>query len=291
MKTQFRAVLLGLFDGVHLGHAATCRALCKSGADIKTVYTFRSAELKTKGERRLILNDSEKEQKLLSLGADEVIFAPFAEVRDFSPAEFIQKVIINQLGADKVICGENFRFGKDALGDCDILRGLLAHEGIELEVVPTVTYDGEIVSTTRIRKLLEQGDIKAANRLLGYKYFLKGTVLHGDARGRKMGIRTINTSFDGQKILPPGGVYSSDVIIGGKRYMGVTNVGVRPTFYESGEIGIETHIIDFDGDVYSNTVSILFNKFYREEKKFSDAAALIETIKGDIERRKEESNE
>ena len=138
---------------------------------------------------------------------------------------------------------------------------------------------------------MEQGDIKAANRLLGYKYFLKGTVLHGDARGRKMGIRTINTSFDGQKILPPGGVYSSDVIIGGKRYMGVTNVGVRPTFYESGEIGIETHIIDFDGDVYSNTVSILFNKFYREEKKFSDAAALIETIKGDIERRKEESNE
>ncbi len=291
MKTQNRAVLLGLFDGVHLGHAAACKALSQSGAGRKTVYTFRSAELKTKGERRLILNDREKEQRLLSLGANEVIFAPFAEVRDYSPSEFVQKVIINELGADKVICGENFRFGKNALGDCDILRGLLQREGIAFEVVPTVMADGEVVSTTRIRGLLEQGDIRAANRLLGYKYFLEGTVLHGDARGRKMGIRTINTSFDGQKILPPGGVYSSDVIIGGKRYMGVTNVGVRPTFYQSGEIGIETHIIDFDGDVYSNTVSILFNKFYREEKKFSDVAALIDTIKGDIERRKEESNE
>lgn len=288
MKTQNRAVLLGLFDGVHLGHAAACRALSQSGAGRKTVYTFRSAELKTKGERRLILNDSEKKQRLISLGADEVIFAPFAEVRDYSPEEFVQKVIRDELGADKVICGENFRFGKNASGGCDILKELSEREGIELETVPTVKYDGEIISTTRIRGLLEQGDIKAANKLLGYKYFLEGYVLHGDARGRKMGIRTINTSFDGQKIMPPGGVYSSDVIIGGVRYMGVTNVGVRPTFYESGKIGIETHIIDFDGDVYSNTVSILFNEFYREERKFSDAAALIEAIRGDIERRKEE---
>lgn len=291
MKTQFRAVLLGLFDGVHSGHAAACQALLQSGAGRKTVYTFRSAELKTKGERKLILTDSEKKQRLLSLGADEVIFTPFAEVKDYSPKEFVQKVIKDELGADKVICGENFRFGKNAAGDCDILKELLLHEGIALETVPTVLADGEIVSTTRIRGLLEQGDIKAANKLLGYKYFLAGTVLHGDARGRKMGIRTINTSFDGQKILPPGGVYSSDVIIDGKRYMGVTNIGVRPTFYEFAEIGIETHIIDFDGDVYSNTVSILFNEFYRQEKKFSDAAALIETIRGDIERRKEESNE
>lgn len=288
MKTQLRAVLLGLFDGVHLGHAAACQALCKSGADRKTVYTFRSAELKTKGERRLILTDSEKEQRLLSLGADEVIFAPFGDVRDYSPGEFVRNVIRDELGADKVICGENFRFGKNASGDCDILKELLQREGIELETVPTVTMDGEAISSTRIRGLLEQGDIKSANRLLGYKYFLAGTVLHGDARGRKMGIRTINTSFDGQKILPPGGVYSSDVIINGKRYMGVTNVGIRPTFYESGDIGIETHIIDFDGDVYSNTVSIELNRFYREEKKFSDADALIATIKGDIERRKDE---
>lgn len=291
MKTQLRAVLLGLFDGVHLGHAAACSALSQSGAGRKTVYTFRSGELKTKGERRLILTDSEKEQRLISLGADEVIFAPFANVRDFSPEEFVQNVIKDELGADKVICGENFRFGKNASGGCDILRELLQREGIALKTVPTVVMDGEAVSTTRIRGLLEQGDIEAANRLLGYKYFLSGCVLHGDARGRKMGIRTINTSFDLQKILPPGGVYSTDVIIGGKRYMGVTNVGRRPTFYESGETGIETHIIDFDGDVYSNTVSILFNRFYRKEKKFSEVAELIATIEGDIRRRKEESNE
>ncbi len=288
MKTQLRAVLLGLFDGVHLGHAAACSALSRSGAGRKTVYTFRSGELKTKGERKLILTDSEKKQRLLSLGADEVIFAPFAEVRDFRPEEFVRKVIKDELGANRVICGENFRFGKNAAGGCDILGELLQSEGIELEIVPTVMADGETVSTTRIRKLLEQGDIRSANRLLGYKYFLKGTVLHGDARGRKMGIRTINTSFDGQKLLPPGGVYSSDVIVGGRRYMGVTNVGVRPTFYKSGETGIETHIIDFDGDVYSNTVSILFNEFYRKEKKFSEVAELIAAINGDIQRRKEE---
>lgn len=288
MKMHNRAVLLGLFDGVHIGHAAACRALSHSGADRKTIYTFRSGELKTKGERRLILTDAEKEQRLISLGADEVLFAPFSEVRDLRPGEFVQKVIKDELGADKVICGENFRFGKNAAGDCAVLKELLQREGIELETAPTVAYGGEAVSTTRIRGLLELGDIKSANCLLGYKYFLTGTVLHGDARGRRMGIRTINTSFDSQKILPPGGVYSSDVIIDGRKYMGVTNIGVRPTFYKSGGMGVETHILDFDGDVYSSAASILFNEFYREERKFSDSAALIDAIRGDIERRKDE---
>lgn len=286
-----KAVLLGLFDGVHSGHRFALEALKSSGADIKTVYTFSSAQLDTKGKRKLILTDNEKRSMLLQNGADEVVFADFETIRNYSPSEFVDIVLISEHKADIIICGENFRFGKNAEGSASMLRQLLEERGAVLKTVPILSKDGEAVSTTRIRGLIESGSIKAANSLLGYQYFISGQVIHGDARGRKMGIRTINISFDEAKLLPTDGVYSSDVLIGGKRYMGVTNIGFKPTVTDTAERGIETHILDFDGDVYNNTVCILFNDFYRKEMKFASQAELIEVIKRDIERRKGEGLE
>lgn len=283
-----KAVLLGLFDGVHCGHKSVLDALKRSGADIKTVYTFSSSQLDTKGKRRLILSDDEKREMLLKNGADEVVFADFESIREYSPEEFALKILISQLKADCVICGENFRFGKNASGNADLLKKLLKANGIETEIVPLLNLDGSAVSTTRIRGLIEAGDITTANRLLGYSYFITGRVVHGDARGRRMGIRTINISFDENKLLPADGVYSSDVIIDGKIYMGVTDIGFKPTVKDTGKRGIETHILDFDGDVYNNTVSIFFNDFYRKEIKFASESELIEVIRGDIGRRLEE---
>lgn len=283
-----KAVLLGLFDGVHTGHRLALEALKRSGAETKTVYTFSSVQLDTKGARKLILTDDEKRSMLLAAGADEVVFADFAGIREYSPEEFVLRVLKDELRADTIICGENFRFGKNAAGDAALLKELLGRENIQSVIVPILNIGGEPVSTTRIRALIEAGRIKEANSLLGYGYFISGRVIHGDARGRRMGIRTINISFDEAKLTPFDGVYSSDVVIGGKKYMGVTDIGFKPTVKDTAERGIETHILDFDGDVYNNTVSISFNDYYRKEIRFSSRSELIDAINQDIKRRKEE---
>ena len=124
---------------------------------------------------------------------------------------------------------------------------------------------------------------------MGYGYTLCGKVVHGNSLGRKMGIRTINTLYPPEKLLPPNGVYSSSVVIQKRVYRGVTDIGTKPTVSDAGIEGIETHILDYDGDLYGKTVSIIFNDYYREEKKFSSQAELIEVISADIQRRKEES--
>ncbi len=280
-----KAVLLGLFDGVHIGHAAALEALCKTGAKEKLVYTFRSAELDTKGERKLLLTDSEKEEKLLSLGADRVIFADFNSVRELTAEEFVCGVLSEELHAEAVVCGENFRFGRGAAAGKTELEELL---GARLICVPTVFRGGEPVSTTRIRGLLETGRIKEANALLGYRYFVRGRVVHGNSFGRRMGIRTINTACSPLKLIPADGVYSSDAIIDGRRYLSVTDIGVKPTVCDGAQRGVETHILEFDADIYDTTASIIFNDFYREEKKFDSTAELIDQINRDINRRREE---
>lgn len=283
-----RAVLLGLFDGVHTGHMTALDALLRSGADERLVYTFSSDELDTKGVRKLLLTDSEKEEKLLAAGADRVIFASFAGVREMSAEEFVSSQLIERLHADVVVCGENFRFGKGAAAGAGELGAILSGHGKRLISVPLRIDGGEPVSTTRIRGLIESERLKEANRLLGYNYFLRGTVIHGASLGRRMGIRTINTTYDGCKLLPPDGVYSSDVEIAGRRYMGVTDIGVKPTVSQESARGVETHILGFEDSVYDSTACIIFNDFYRREKKFDSLTALKEQINADISKRKEE---
>lgn len=289
MRFISKAILLGLFDGVHIGHRSALESLKASPADEKIVYTFSSSGLKTKGERKLILTDDEKSGMLLENGADEVVFADFEKIKDLSGEAFAKGVLFEELEAGEVICGENFRFGKNASCNSDDLKELMGRMGVAVEIVPIVSAGGEPISTTRIRKLIESGDVASANRLLGYNYFISGRVVHGKALGRELGIRTINTAYDSSKILPPNGVYSTDVLISGGRYMGITNVGTKPTVGDGIEKGVETHILGFDGDVYDSTASIIFNDFYRKEKKFDSLAELIDAINHDIERRKEEN--
>lgn len=289
MRFISKAILLGLFDGVHIGHRSALESLKASLADEKIVYTFPSSGLKTKGERKLILTDDEKRRMLIENGADQVVFADFEKIKDISGEAFAKKVLFEELEAGEVICGENFRFGKNASCNSADLKELMGRMGVAVKIVPIVSAGGEPISTTRIRKLIESGDIVSANRILGYNYFISGRVVHGRALGRKLGIRTINTAYDGSKIIPPNGVYSTDVLINGRRYMGITNVGTKPTVGDGIEKGVETHILGFDGDVYDSTASIIFNDFYRKEKKFDSLAELIDAINHDIERRKEEN--
>ncbi|MCC8132085.1 MAG: riboflavin biosynthesis protein RibF [Ruminococcus sp.] len=289
-KVVKTAVLLGLFDGVHVGHQAALEALRETGAGEKIVYTFRSSEVDTKGHRSFVLTDAEKEQKLKEYGADRVYFADFATVRDTSPEDFVKNTLKGEFGADIVLSGENFRFGKNASGDAERLEKLCEECGIESKIVELVHVGGETVSTTRIRSLIENGEMAEANELLGYKYFFEGYVAHGMSLGREMGIRTVNIPLTPKKVVPKFGVYSSDVTVipTGEVFKGISNVGVKPTVSDSGEIGLETHILGDVGDLYGMDIKVELRRFYRDEKKFSGIEELTATINKDIDKRREE---
>ncbi len=280
------SVLLGLFDGLHRGHMSAVGELLKLSGE-KTVFTFNSASMITKGERGLLLTDSEKKERLLALGADRVISRDFGELKDLSPEDFVQKILFKELRAKRVICGENFRFGRGGKADAEALKELCRALGIDAAIVPTVCDGGLPISTTRIRGLIEGGEIAEANRLLGYCYGFGGTIEHGSGIGTKMGIKTINLMFEAQRVLPKKGVYASKVSIDGAAYAGVTNIGTRPTVHSDGRVVIETHLLDFEGDVYGKSAEVALTDFMREEKRFGGLDELREAVAKDIKRAKE----
>lgn len=285
--TMAKAVLLGVFDGVHLGHMATLDALLKTGAQTKCVYTFNSESVTTKGQRKLLSTEAEKRGLLLAGGADEVISVDFASVKDMTAEEFFDEVLVKSLKADIIVCGEDFRFGKGASAGSAEMRGLCDRAGIGFCEVKTLLHGGEAVSTTRIRKLIEEGCVAQANSLLSRPYSLSGEVVKGNHIGTSMGIKTLNMVPDGIKALPKSGVYSTRCIIDGELYKSVTDIGTKPTVSGTNDMIIETHVFDFDDDVYGKSVRVEFLEYYRSEQKFDTLAKLKETILNDIKRRKE----
>lgn len=281
------AVLLGVFDGVHSGHKAALDALNGSGCDKKIVYTFNSQSVTTKGDRRFLNLEDEKRELLIKGGADEVISVDFMTVKDLSYDEFFEKVLINELGADVIICGENFRFGKGAKGTKDDIIRLCEKFGRKSVIVAIKSGLGETVSSTRIRNLIESGQIKTANDLLGYSYFINGEVIKGTKLGTRLGIKTLNVAPSSAKVLPLNGVYSTRCIIDGVEYKSISDLGTKPTVSDEGKRLIETHVFDFDKDIYGKTVKVEFLEFYRSEEKFASVDELKQTILKDINRRKE----
>lgn len=282
-----RAVLLGVFDGVHLGHKAALDELVLTGADEKCVYTFSTETVTTKGTRKLLSTTAEKNELLLKGGANRVISADFSEVKDMTAEEFFDKVLIKNLKADVIICGENYRFGKGASAGSHDMKAMCEKAGIAFKEVKTLFINGETVSTTRIRGLIESGRTDEAWLLLGRPYSISGEVVHGNHIGTNMGIKTLNMLPDETKALPKSGVYSTRCIIDGKLYKSVTDIGTKPTVETDNSMIIETHVFDFDDDVYGKTVRVEFLEYYRSEQKFDTLDELKQTILKDIKRRKE----
>ena len=280
-----KTALLGLFDGLHRGHMSAVRELLKCDGE-KIVYTFDSLSMTTKGARGLLMTDSEKRRMLEALGVDRVISEDFAKVRDITPKEFVEKVLCGGLRVTKVICGENFRFGKGGAAGADELTSLCREYGIETKVVPTVYDGGSPISTTRIREHIELGEIEEANRLLDREYSFSGEIAHGFRIGSRMGIKTLNIPFDPVKALPKKGVYASRVKLSGEELIGITNIGTRPTVHDDGEVVIETHLLDFSGDIYGERAEVKLTAFMREEKRFGSLDELQKTVAHDIEKRR-----
>ena len=282
---------LGFFDGVHIAHRDLILTAKRTAEELGLpigIFTFRG-DIKNGVER--IYTDSEKAVLFESLGVDFIVFADFAAIKDCSPEDFVDKILISALKCRVAVAGFNFRFGKGARGDAALLTELLKRDGSKAIIKKEVTSnDGKTVSSTRIRDLMVSGRMHEANALLGAPYYIIGRVEHGNSVGRTLGFPTVNLPIGDGKILPRSGVYRSAIPIGQKIYSGITNIGVCPTF-EAREVHSETYILDFDGNIYGEEIRIFLIDFMRDEIAFSTPNELKMQINVDKNRAIEENGD
>ncbi|MCR4616156.1 MAG: bifunctional riboflavin kinase/FAD synthetase [Clostridiales bacterium] len=279
-----RAVALGMFDGIHIGHSAVISATVeyrdRGFIPCVLVFDVHPMALLSKDPPPELMTYSQKVECIKALNA-EIIAVKFADIAELSYEDFFEEYLIKRLNARVLCCGYNYRFGKGGNGNTALLRELCGKRGIELKVIDEIDIDGEPVSSTRIRNLLQQGNVALANKLLGRCFAFDFPVVQGDGRGHEMETPTINQLFPENFILPKPGVYSSFVEIDGREFPSVTNIGTCPTF-DGTEMRSETFIIDYVGDLYNRNVTVRLTDYLREEKKFESRQALIDQIQCDI---------
>ncbi len=276
-----RHVAVGEFDGVHLGHREVMR-----GAD--TVLTFEphpAAVVRPETAPKLLTSLETKTDLIAELGARELVVVPFdAAFARRSPQDFIDRVLVEKLGAERVSVGENFRFGHRAAGDVALLR---AQDAFETRVVALVLLDGEAVSSTEIRTLIEAGEVERAAAYLGSPFQLRGQVAHGDKRGRTLGFPTANLVPDPALVCPGHGVYAcrAAVALDGewRWWPAATNVGVRPTFVTGRGLLVEAFLLGFEGDLYGQRLRLEFLDRLRGELRFESVEQLVEQMQSDVE--------
>jgi riboflavin kinase/FMN adenylyltransferase len=282
-------VTIGNFDGVHRGHQAlVASALAESRvADGTTVVlTFDphpARVLAPSSAPASIMTFRQKAEILAGLGVQQLAVLPFTkELASRTAAEFSRMVLREALGARTVVVGQSFRFGSERAGTVDSLRALGGDLGFEVLAVPPVLDGGGAISSSRVRKALEAGDVSMAAALLGRRFFVEGMVAAGAARGRTLGFPTANLVPENET-LPGGGVYACwcRVEEGGPSLPAVANVGRRPTF-GAGLVTLEVHLLDWSGDLYGRRLRVAFVAGLRKERAFPSVAALVEQIQGDV---------
>lgn len=283
MKENKRAVALGIFDGVHLGHRAVLNNT-EIGGERSAVFTFENASLKTKQGRAIeyIYTDAQKAAIIRTLGIGEIFSEDFSKLCNMSGEEFVSEILIKRLNTGTAACGRDFRFGRGASCGINELYGLGKKYGFEVRTAEDVILGGETVSSNRIRQLISDGDAENAARLLGSEYCISGSVVHGKQLGRTIDFPTINQLFADDQLIPRFGVYASSVKINGICFDAITNIGVKPTVEGERSPLAETHIIGFESDIYGESPDVEMRRFIRPERKFESLAALREQIKADI---------
>ncbi|MBU5482790.1 bifunctional riboflavin kinase/FAD synthetase [Clostridium sp. MSJ-11] len=277
-------IALGSFDGLHLGHSKLINKaieLAKKNSGKSMVYTFKNHPLSIINKDlvpKLLMDIDQKKKVLNKMGLDYLNLVNFdEEFMKMSPEEFIYN-IVSKFNAKGIVVGFNYRFGYKNLGDVDLLKKLSEKYKFQLHVVKPVKYKKELVSSSHIRHIItDTGDMVKAKMMLTRPYSISGTVIVGKQLGRVLGFPTINLSYDKGYITPRGGVYFTLVEYEGKFYKGVTNVGYNPTV-EDGKLGIETHIIGFNKEIYSEDIRLHFIHRIRDEKKFNSLEELAHRI-------------
>ncbi len=281
-------VTIGTFDGVHLGHRKIIELLNKSASRIggkSVVISFRTHPRKVlgKSDLKLLTPGEEKIELLEKAGVDLLIYTDFTkEIARMTAVEFTEKILMQKLHVRHLIVGFNHRFGKDRGGDYATLVRMRSKYSFEVIQAPPVYLGDKPVSSTLIREALARGDVKLANSMLGYDYFLYGKVIEGDRLGRKIGFPTANLAVNPEKLMPKVGVYLVRVTVDQKNYYGLLNYGFKPTVGGKLEAVAEVHILDFNKDIYGQKIKVEFIERIRDEKKFSSLNELKRQIINDL---------
>lgn len=271
------SLALGTFDGLHSGHMAVINAAKKSKYPMYALLFDEHPMKAITGKAPAELLCDNVMFRLREQYGIPAVHISFKDIMHLSAEEFFCDVLRDDLSVAELSCGENYTFGEGGKGDITLLKKLCEENGIKLNTVATVMYKNEPVSSTRIRKAIENGDIEDANAMLARPFSYSFPVIHGEHIGHKLGFPTANQHLPEDFVKLRRGVYASAVRIGGRLYPSVTNYGVRPTL-EGKKCVSETYIIGFESDIYSKPIEVEFFKFLREEKKFPDLQALREQI-------------
>lgn len=277
------AVALGNFDGMHVGHMAVLRAAkgfeSKGLTPLALLFDEHSLKAIT-GTAPPMLMTADERNRIIAENGLKIKTIVFNEIKDLSPQDFVEKILVGRFGARAVCCGYNYRFGKNASGNAQTMKEICDRLGLECRIAGEVDVDSRAASSTEIRKFIESGEIEKANKMLGHPFGFCTCVIDGDKRGRTLGFPTINQELPDGLVLPKFGVYQADVTVDGEHYKGVANIGKRPTVGTE-KILSETYIIDFDESIYGESVDIRLIKFIRPERKFSSFDELARQIKTD----------
>lgn len=278
---------LGNFDGVHLGH----RRLLEHGLGQAvrlgvglSVLIFEPHPLKVLFPDREIQLLSTTEERLLyleSIGVQTVYHLPFTrEMANTSPEEFVEKILL-PLGVIHVVVGFNYSFGAQGRGNPELIQALGKKHGFGVSVLQAQMIDGRVISSSSIRKALLHGDIRLASSLLGRAPCLRGTVIHGEERGRQLGYPTANILPVEDYLIPKRGVYAVWAYLDGKRVPGMMNIGMKPTFHDLFTTMVEVHFFDYSGDLYGNEITVQIVERLRDERKFNGVNELLMQLKKD----------
>lgn len=283
------AVAIGNFDGVHVGHRALverCIDLARAHDAVAAALTFdpHPSSVVGRGGPPMLSSLERRLELLEAAGLDAVIVEPFTmALASLSPEAFVDDILLTALRARAVVVGYDFTYGHGRTGTTDALRAHGASAGFEVAIVPAIELAGEVVSSTKIRGYLRDGNVAAAARLLGRPWDIDGTVVHGAKRGRAIGIPTANIAPSSDLVIAPG-IYAVTLApAGGQPMPAVASLGRNPTFVDQGGLVLEVHVLDWEGDLYDQRVRTTFVTRIRDELKFDSVEALLAQIRRDID--------
>jgi riboflavin kinase/FMN adenylyltransferase len=280
-------VTIGNFDGVHLGHREIFRRVVKKSREIggtSVVYTFvpHPLAIVAPDHAPLLINTYREKELLITASCiDVLICAPFTKETAEMPAHrFVREMLVEKVGVSHLIVGYDYLFGKGREGNIELLQRMGEYLGFSVEVLEPIAKEGQVYSSTRIREMILQGQVREVTGLLGRNFTFEGTVVHGFKRGGKLGFPTANLKTD-KELLPKIGVYAVKIKRGGDILDGVLNIGRNPTFEAAGRF-IEVHLFDFSEQIYGEDLRVYFIERLRDEMRFEDSAQLVQAIKKDI---------
>ena len=281
------AVSIGKFDGIHLGHRRLLEELLdqKDRGLLATVFTFDPYPevFFGYGSTQMLTTKEEKREIFEKMGIDILVEFPFNARSAATPSrDFVRRFLCNHLRARFIAAGPDLSFGDHGSGNFELLEEMAPEYGFEAKKIEKVVMDDNIISSTLIRRLIKTGEVTTAARYLGEPYMVRGKIVHGKALGRTIGIPTLNQTPPEDKLLPPFGVYYSEVKADGKVFKGITNIGVKPTVTQEQRVTVETSLYDFSGDLYGETAEVSLLTFRRPERKFSGIEELRKTMEKDI---------